>query len=456
MLKREDSKALISVLTMLAGLCLFFSVMSHGQSFVFDGSGRLKVNTSGSAVAATNATGGYLWTAITNQVVVANSNTFSFSIGNTVALPVSNSLANPYLWVSQTNTTANTGNSGVTNSAGTYLWTAQTNAIPAGSAVIGAVTQSGTWNIGSLTTFPDNEPFNVAQVGGFATGTALPVTNVPSAVYWSTLTNSTANIGNVGVTNSVGTYLWTAMTNAIPTGANVIGAVTQSGTWDEVGINDSGNSITVDASNLDVQIGGSDTLTIGTFPDNEPINVAQVGGLATGSALPVTNVVAAVYWSTLTNSTANAGNFGATNSAGTYLWVAQTNLIAQTDATTNLLTQLTNYLSPATVKIAWNPAAGFSSNLASSTPITLTWLSVINTNTATVQLTAYDSASVPNLGTASGYSWAVPYATNGAGFVISIPGGQRFTAGLAFWVTAGGGTNAASGGPIFVNGGGKP
>lgn len=34
---------------------------------------------------------------------------------------------------------------------------------------------------------------------------------------------------------------------ALPTGSNVIGAVTQSGTWDEVGINDSGNSITVDA-----------------------------------------------------------------------------------------------------------------------------------------------------------------------------------------------------------------
>lgn len=103
--------------------------------------------------------------------------------------------------------------------------------------------------------------------------------------------------------------------------------VTQSGTWDEVGINDSGNSITVDgtvtvtdgsgalnvivdsgttavtqatATSLKTQIFGDDTtqaidtdasgqlqtdvltlpnVTIGTFPDNEPMNVAQINGV---------------------------------------------------------------------------------------------------------------------------------------------------------------------------------
>lgn len=39
------------------------------------------------------------------------------------------------------------------------------------------------------------------------------------------------------------------------------------------------DTVTVTASNLDVQIGGSDSLTIGTFPDNEPINVAQINGV---------------------------------------------------------------------------------------------------------------------------------------------------------------------------------
>jgi hypothetical protein len=42
-----------------------------------------------------------------------------------------------------------------------------------------------------------------------------------------------------------------------------------------------GSAVTqpVSATNLDVQIGGSDSLTIGTFPDNEPINVAQINGV---------------------------------------------------------------------------------------------------------------------------------------------------------------------------------
>jgi hypothetical protein len=39
-------------------------------------------------------------------------------------------------------------------------------------------------------------------------------------------------------------------------------------------------STTVTATNLDVQIGGSDSLTVGTFPDNEPFNIAQMNGVA--------------------------------------------------------------------------------------------------------------------------------------------------------------------------------
>ena len=40
------------------------------------------------------------------------------------------------------------------------------------------------------------------------------------------------------------------------------------------------DTVTVTATNLDVQIGGSDSLTIGAFPDNEPFNVAQINGVA--------------------------------------------------------------------------------------------------------------------------------------------------------------------------------
>lgn len=66
-------------------------------------------------------------------------------------------------------------------------------------------------------------------------------------------------------------------------------AVTQSGTWDEVGINDSGNSITVDASQLDIDnlnptddivaIGdGTSTATVRNLAANDALNVAIVDG----------------------------------------------------------------------------------------------------------------------------------------------------------------------------------
>jgi hypothetical protein len=72
-------------------------------------------------------------------------------------------------------------------------------ALPTGANTIGAVTQSGTWNIGSITTLP-----------------ALPTgANTIGAVTQS----GTWNIGSI------------TTLPALPTGSNTIGAVTQSGTW---------------------------------------------------------------------------------------------------------------------------------------------------------------------------------------------------------------------------------
>lgn len=72
-------------------------------------------------------------------------------------------------------------------------------ALPAGSNVIGAVTQSGTWNIGSITTLP-----------ALATGS-----NVIGAVTQS----GTWNVGSI------------TTLPALSAGSNVIGGVTQSGSW---------------------------------------------------------------------------------------------------------------------------------------------------------------------------------------------------------------------------------
>lgn len=77
------------------------------------------------------------------------------------------------------------------------------SALPAGSAVIGAVTQSGTWNVGSITTLP-------ALVAG-------------SAVIGAVTQSGTWNVGAI------------TTLPALPTGSNVIGAVTQSaGPWTTV------------------------------------------------------------------------------------------------------------------------------------------------------------------------------------------------------------------------------
>lgn len=73
------------------------------------------------------------------------------------------------------------------------------SALPAGSNVIGGVTQSGTWNIGSITTLP-----------------ALPA---GSNVIGSVTQSGTWNVGSI------------TTLPALPSGSNVIGGVTQSGSW---------------------------------------------------------------------------------------------------------------------------------------------------------------------------------------------------------------------------------
>ena len=72
-------------------------------------------------------------------------------------------------------------------------------ALPAGGNVIGAVTQSGTWNIGAIAT--------------------LPALTTGAAVIGAVTQSGTWNVGTI------------TTLPALPTGGNVIGSVTQSGTW---------------------------------------------------------------------------------------------------------------------------------------------------------------------------------------------------------------------------------
>lgn len=122
---------------------------------------------------------------------------------------------------------------------------------------------------GTASDFADTFPTAGTAIG-FSDGT-----NMQAGFLLATQADNVVNTVDGIVTTSL-SYIFDGATWDRWTGTV---AATQSGTWDEVGINDSGNTITVDASNLDVQIGGSDSLTIGTFPDNEPLNVAQINGV---------------------------------------------------------------------------------------------------------------------------------------------------------------------------------
>ena len=375
----------------MAVICLGLVGVSFGQSFSFDGTGRLKVNTTGSSnllvsvtntltttvadttkigvtnVASTylwaattnsqtvsqigtNAGGTYIWAAITNSVATTGGANNSTNVGVVGSVAVTN-ITGGYLWVATTNsqTIAQIG----TNAGGTYIWTAQTNAIPAGSAVIGAVTQSGTWNDG--------------------------VTNSPGTYLWVATTNS-QTVAQIG-TNASGTYIWTAQTNAIPTGANVIGAVTQSGTWN-VG-------------------------TLTTFPDNEPFNLAQIGGQAPGVALPVTNGPTAL--------TVQPGN-----TANTTPW-----LVSEIPATSGGLSMFTA-----------NPGAVVYSNIVKASAGQVYHISVMNSNSAAISVKLYNTATAFNPGTLTPvWNTMVPGNTAGAGYVVSVPDGLAFSTGIGIGAT---------------------
>ena len=195
-------------------------------------------------------------------------------------------------WVLGANSGVDIGDVTVNNAAGASAVNIQDggNSITVDGTV--AATQSGTWdevgiNDSGNSITVDNSTLSV--VGGGTEATALRVTVANDSTGVLSVDD---NGGSLTVDGTV--------------------AATQSGTWDEVGINDSGNSITVDNSVLSVVGSGTEataqrvtiatdstgvlsvddnggsltidgTVTVGTFPDNEPVNVAQLAGTTTAT-----------------------------------------------------------------------------------------------------------------------------------------------------------------------------
>jgi hypothetical protein len=178
-------------------------------------------------------------------------------------------------------------------------------------------------------TFPDNEPFNVAQFGGSAvvTGTGASGVGIPrvtisndsslaanqsvnvSQIGASVVSTVAAGVQKNGIADSAGTAFLSAVDALNSTGggvqaSQVVGqfddttpvAITEGqfgnlrmsanrnaytslrdAAGNERGVNvTAGNALVVDGSASTQPVSG--TVTVGTFPDNEPINVAQFGG----------------------------------------------------------------------------------------------------------------------------------------------------------------------------------
>lgn len=193
---------------------------------------------------------------------------------------------------------------------------------PATQPVSGTVaaTQSGTWTeansaaIKAAVETIDNAIAGSEMQVDVVTLPALPAgTNNIGSVDVASIAAGDNNIGNVDVvslpalptgTNNIGDVDVLSLP-ALPAGTNAIGklavndgvdigdvtlnntsiAVTQSGTWDEVGINDSGNSITVDSPQLPAALAANGGL--------------KIEGVASGVAVPVS--VASVPSHAVTN-----------------------------------------------------------------------------------------------------------------------------------------------------------
>jgi hypothetical protein len=210
----------------------------------------------------------------------------------------------------------------------------------------GAVTVSD--GAGALNVIVDSATLGTVTVGDGAG--ALNVI-VDSATLGTVTVSDGAGAMNTIVDSGTLTGITNAVTVAQATAANLNATVTDGSGALNV-IIDSGTTA-VTASNLDVQIGGSDSLTIGTFPDNEPINVAQQGGVAvppgpcerevplyaqisqTAGAQVVTGTASErVYICSIAIVTATAQNIALVDGTGTVCATSPTGLLGGSTAAT--------------------------------------------------------------------------------------------------------------------------
>ena len=178
--------------------------------------------------------------------------------------------------------------------------------LPAGSNVIGGVTQSGTWNIGSISTLP------ALATGSNAIGS---ITNTSFAVTQSNAANLLATVIGTGTfsvqntaaipagSNAIGSVSVSSLP-AIPTGSNTIGTVNLA----------PGSSVAISSGSISV---GAVTANAGTNLNTSALALESGGNLASVATATGTQADA-VYSGSGSGSVLSVlkGIFGNTGSAG--------------------------------------------------------------------------------------------------------------------------------------------
>lgn len=250
---------------------------------------------------------------------------------------------------------------------------------------------------------------NIDEVAGVAAGAtvagALDVTCVSGCVAGSGVSQGTATAAaptyiegsNNALSLTLGGAQRVSLTTAIPAGANVIGAVTQSGTWN-IGTVTAVTGITNALPAGNNNIGDVDAIQSGTW-------TVQPGNTANTTPWLVTPIPATTTADTLQHSVVLANTTNATNvknGAGTLYNVSVTN------------------------------------------------------NTATIAyLKLYNSASAPTCGSGTPVArYIIPASTAGAGNNINLEMGAEYTTGISYCVTTGIGdsdTTAVAASAYIVN-----
>jgi len=218
-----------------------------------------------------------------------------------------------------------------------------------------------------------------------------------------------------------------AIEDAISAGITGTVAVTQSGTWDEVGINDSGNTITVD---------GTVTVTDGAGSLNVIVDSGALTATVTDGSGALNTIIDSGVLTTVSSVTAIANALP-----------AGTNNIGDVDVLTLPVLGTTGGATPGKTL----SAASTNATVIKASAGTLYSLTAINTTATIYYLKLYNVASGPTCNSDTVvHTIPIPASIAGAGVSNLIPTvGLNFTTGIAFCLTGAladnDNTNAATG-----------